>query len=203
MLTMETLIWVSLGVGLASVAGVRAFLPLALVALFWQLNLLGPPEILDLPNGWIVVGVLAALAVLEIALDKVRALDPAFGYVMIPIRIVAGAVLFAVALEPGAVVDAGAAPGLVAGGVIAGVVAMLKVTLRPSSKTQAAGVSTAFLSALEDGVALVGCVLALLVPWLPLATLLPVVLVAFLLFFYYRVRRRRGRKFGGLRILGD
>jgi membrane protein implicated in regulation of membrane protease activity len=75
--------------------------------------------------------------------------------------------------------------------------------LRPSSKTQAAGVSTAFLSALEDGVALVGCVLALLVPWLPLATLLPVVLVAFLLFFYYRVRRRRGRKFGGLRILGD
>jgi hypothetical protein len=30
-----------------------------------------------------------------------------------------------------------------------------------------------------------------------------VLLVAFLLFFYYRVRRRRGRKFGGLRILGD
>jgi hypothetical protein len=200
---METLIWVSLGVGLASVAGVRAFLPLALVGLFWQLNLLGPPEILDLPNGWIVVEVLAALAVLEIALDKVRALDPAFGYVMIPIRIAAGAVLFAVALEPGAVVDAGAAPGLVAGGVIAGVVAVLKVIFRPSSKTQAAGVSTTFLSALEDVVALVGCVLALLVPWLPLATLLPIVLVAFLLYFYYRVRRRRGRKFGGLRILGD
>jgi hypothetical protein len=29
------------------------------------------------------------------------------------------------------------------------------------------------------------------------------VLVAFLLYFYYRVRRRRGRKYGGLRILGD
>jgi hypothetical protein len=42
-----------------------------------------------------------------------------------------------------------------------------------------------------------------LVPWLPLATLLPVVLVAFLLFFLYRIRKRRGRKYGGLRILGD
>jgi hypothetical protein len=27
--------------------------------------------------------------------------------------------------------------------------------------------------------------------------------VAFMLFFYYRVRKRRGRKYGGLRILGD
>jgi hypothetical protein len=197
---METLVWVSLGVGLASVAGVRAFLPLALAALFWRLGLLGPPDILDLPNGWNVVGVLAALAVLEIVLDKVRALDPAFGFAMIPLRIAAGALLFAVALEPAAVLDA--AP-LVAGGMIAGVVAVLKAILRPSSRTPAVGVSTAFLSAVEDVVALVGCVLALLVPWLPLATLLPVVLAAFLLFFLYRIRKRRGRKYGGLRILGD
>ena len=192
-----------MGVGLASVAGVRAFLPLALAALFWRLGLLGPPDILDLPNGWTVVGVLAALAVLEIVLDKVRALDPAFGFAMIPFRITAGAVLFAVALEPAAVLDAGAAPGLVAGGVTAGVVAVPKAILRPSSRTPAVGVSTAFLSAVEDVVALVGCVLALLVPWFPLATLLPVVLVAFLLFFFYRIRKRRGRKYGGLRILGD
>jgi Domain of unknown function (DUF4126) len=203
MFGMETLIWVSLGVGLASVAGVRGFLPLALVALFWQLNLLGAPEILDIPNGWTVVEVLAALAVLEIVLDKIRTLEPVFGFVMIPVRIAAGAVLFAVALEPGTVLDPGAAPGFVAGGVIAGLVAVLKVLLRPSARTSAAGVSTDFLSAFEDVVALVGCILALLVPWLPLVTLLPVVIVAFLLFFYYRVRRRRGRKFGGLRILGD
>jgi hypothetical protein len=31
----------------------------------------------------------------------------------------------------------------------------------------------------------------------------PVLLVAFLLFFFNRIRKRRGRKFGGLRILGD
>jgi hypothetical protein len=44
---------------------------------------------------------------------------------------------------------------------------------------------------------LVGGALGFFVPYLPL------LLVAFLLFFYYRVRRRRGRKYGGLRILGD
>jgi hypothetical protein len=32
---------------------------------------------------------------------------------------------------------------------------------------------------------------------------LPLVLVVFLLFFFNRIRRRRGRKYGGLRILGD
>ena len=42
-----------------------------------------------------------------------------------------------------------------------------------------------------------GGILAVLVP------LVPLLLVAFLLFFFYRVRKRRGRKFGGLRILGD
>jgi len=31
----------------------------------------------------------------------------------------------------------------------------------------------------------------------------PLVLVAFVLFFFYRVRKRRGRKYEGLRILGD
>jgi hypothetical protein len=200
MSAVETLIWASLGVGLASVAGVRAFLPLALAALFWQPGLLGSPEILDLPNGWTVIGVLAAL---EIVLDKVRTLDPVFGFLMIPVKIAAGAVLFAVALAPEAVLDASAVPGLVAGGVVAGAVAALKTILRPSSRIPAAGVSPAFLSALEDVVALVGCVLALLVPFLPLVTLLPAVLVAFLLYFFYRVRRRRGRKYGGLRVLGD
>jgi len=33
--------------------------------------------------------------------------------------------------------------------------------------------------------------------------LVPLALVAFLLFYFFRVRRRRGRKYGGLRILGD
>jgi hypothetical protein len=90
-----------------------------------------------------------------------------------------------------------AIPELVAGGAIAGTVAVLKAVLRPSANVASAGVSAPFLSTFEDVVAVVGGILAFVVP------LLPLLLVACLLFFFYRVRRRRGRKFGGLRILGD
>ena len=184
-----------LGVGLASVAGVRAFVPLALFSLFARLGFIVEPEILGLQIGWIVVLVLWTLAVVEILLDKVRALDPTFGYVMIPIRVVAGAVLFAAVYEPGALI--GTAPGLMVGGAIAGLVAGFKVILRPPSRSSSAGVSTAFLSALEDFVAVIGGVVGLFLPFLPL------IFVGFLLFFFNRIRKRRGRKYGGLRILGD
>ena len=197
MLAMETIIWAGIGVGLASVAGVRAFAPLALFALFAQLGFIVPSDILGLQSGWGVVGVLGALAVLEILLDKVGALDPAFGYVMIPLRIVAGAALFETMYEPGALLDVSAAPGLVAGGGIAAVIAVLKIVLRPSSSNASAGVSTAFLSGIEDVVAVVGGAVGLFVPFLP------VVFVGFLLFFFNRIRKRRGRTYGGLRVLGD
>ena len=196
-MAVETFVWAGMGFGLASVAGLRAFLPLALFGLFARLSFLVPPDILGLPNGWSVVGMLAALAVLEIVLDKVRALDPAFGYAMIPVRAAAGAALFATMLSPGAALEPGAAPELVAGAGIAALVAVLRVITRPSAATPSAGVSTAFLSAIEDVVALVGGILSFFVPYVS------VLLVAFLLFFFNRIRKRRGRKFGGLRILGD
>jgi hypothetical protein len=193
----ETLTWFGLGAGLASVAGIRAFVPLALYALFAQLGFIVPPDLLGLPSDWAVVGVFSALAVVEIVLDKVRALDPGFGYAMVVVRALAGAALFETMFEPGALLDGRAVPGLVVGGGIAAVVAVLKEILRPLSNTEAAGVSTTFLSAIEDVVAIVGGLVGLFLPFLPL------LLVGFLLFFFNRIRRRRGRKYGGLRILGD
>jgi hypothetical protein len=193
MLAVESVFLAGLGVGLASVAGVRAFVPLALFSLFVRLGYIAEPDIHGLQIGWTVVLALSALAVVELTLDKVQALDPAFGYVMIPIRMVAGAVLFAAVYESGALFDAVA----VAGGAIAGLVAGLKVILRPASMSSSAGVSTAFLSAMEDFVAVFGGVVGLFLPFLPL------LFVGFLLFFFNRIRKRRGRKYGGLRILGD
>jgi hypothetical protein len=127
-------------------------------------------------------------------LDKIPVLDSVLDFVQTPIRVVAGAVLFSAALEAGLSVEA--IPELVVGGVIAGLVAGSKAILRPSSKAATVGVSTAFLSTLEDAVALLGGTTAVLLPLVPLA------FVAFLLFFFFRVKRRRRRKYGGLRILG-
>ena len=192
---METLFAVGIGIGLSSIAGVRAFLPLVLVGLFARLGLFTLPAPSGFLDDWPVMGVLAVLALLEGGLDKVPALDPILSYVQTPLRIVAGAILFAAALQVG--IDVGTIPELATGGVIAGLVSVLKTILRPAANMASAGVSVSFLSLAEDAVALLGGIIAILVPLVPLA------LVAFLLFFFFRVRRRRGRKYGGLRILGD
>lgn len=192
---METLLATGTGVGLSSVAGLRAYLPLALVGLFARVGLFDLPEAFSFLNDWVVVGALFALALVESVLDKVPALDTAVDVVQTPVRVVAGAVLFSAALEAG--LDPAAIPELVAGGGIAGVVAVLKAVLRPPANVSTAGVSAPFLSGIEDVVALAGGVIAVLVPLISLA------LVAFLLFVFYRIRKRRGKKFGGLRILGD
>ena len=191
----ETILSIGSGIGLSSVAGIRAYLPLALVGIFARLGLFDLPTPFDLLSSWLVITVLLALAFVESGLDKVPALDSVLDVVQTPVRIVAGALLFSAALEAG--LDVGAIPELAAGGGIAGAVAVSKALLRPPANAASAGVSAPFLSAFEDVVAVVGGVLAVLVP------LVSLVLVAFLLFFFYRVRKRRGRKFGGLRILGD
>jgi uncharacterized membrane protein len=192
---MEMLFAVGIGIGLSSIAGIRAFLPLVLVGLFARLGLFALPAPFGFLDDWLVIGVFAVLALLESVLDKIPTLDPVLDYAQTPLRIVSGAILFAVALQEG--IDVGTIPELAAGGVIAGLVSVLKTTLRPAANVASAGVSVSFLSLVEDAVALLGGLIALLVPLVPLA------LVAFLLFFFFRVRRRRGRKYGGLRILGD
>jgi hypothetical protein len=186
----DTVIAVGIGIGLASVAGVRASLPLALAALFSVFGVFSFPPIVAVGE-WAYVGAFVGLAVVEVALDKLPAVESAFNIVMAPLRAAAGALLF------GAAVGSSAVTLLVVGALIAGVVASLKVVLRPAAREASSGVSTTFLSLIEDAVGLVGGVIALFVPFLP------VLLVAFLLFFYARIRKRRGRKFGGLRILGD
>lgn len=191
---MEILLAIGVGVGLASVAGVRAFLPLLLAFGFVAFGLLA---LSDVAGGLearlaVVLGVLAALSVVEIVLDKVKGAERGFNLAMIPVRAAAGAFLAAAAAPA-----AGFALSLVVGAVVAGGVAALKVSLRPPARVASSGVSASFLGLIEDVVALVGGLVGLFVPFLP------VLLVGFLLFFYARIRRRRGRKFGGLRILGD
>jgi hypothetical protein len=192
---METLVAVGTGIGLSSIAGVRAYLPLVLVGIFARLGLFTLLAPFDLLENWLTIGVLFVLALLEIGLDKIPALDSVLNFVQTPMRVVAGAILFSAALGAGLGVEA--IPELAAGGVMAGLVAVARVLLRPSTYTASVGVSMAFLSTLEDLVALLGGLIAVLLPLVPLA------FVAFLLFFFLRVKRRRSRKYGGLRILGD
>lgn len=208
---MELLIALGIGIGLASVAGVRAFAPLALAALILGVLAAGnPPEALRplfALLGVTALGALFALAVLESVLDKFSGVERPLNWAAVPVRAAAGAILFAttLALEGRAIPDADTlaeaaprlTPWLIAGALVAGTVALAKVYLRPPARRQSAGASPTFLSVCEDLLGVAGGALAFFVPYLP------ALLVTFLLYFYYRVRKRRGRKYGGLRILGD
>ncbi len=194
---MGILLAIGAAIGLASVAGLRAFLPLGLAGLFGMFGLYELPAPYDVFAQPLVLVVLFVLAVVESVADKVQAVDRLSDIIALPLPILSGAALFAVAA--GAGLDVASLPELVAGGGIAGVVAALKMIFRPSASANAAtaGVSAPFLSTIEDVVALVGGAISIFVP------LISLFLVAFVLYFFYRIRRRRGRKYEGLRILGD
>ena len=197
------MLMLGIGVGLASVAGVRAFLPLALATLFFQIGFIEPNSpYVDIGQGgpqaeswWPIIGVFAGLSVLEIILDKIPSVERIFNVVMVLFRVCAGGLLFTWAV--GADLDTGSLLWIGIGALIAGTVAILKVLLRPRASTGSSGVSAGSLSVFEDIVVLLGAGIGFFVP------LLPLLLVAFLLFFFFRISRRRGRKYGGLRILGD
>ncbi len=190
---------VGLGAGLACFSGLRAFLPLAIVALVSRLDAFGPLELAGTPfafleNPW-VIALLIVLALVEIAVDKMPLLESVQDFVSTPLRVLAGAVLFGAALghEPAWVI----ALSMVAGAVISGAAHVGKSAVRPAATVSAAGTINPYLSLLEDLTALVGTILVLLVPLLGYLVLL------FLLFLLYRVSRRRRRKYRGLRILRD
>ncbi|WP_119069179.1 DUF4126 domain-containing protein [Rubrobacter indicoceani] len=192
---MEILLAIGAAVGLAAVSGLRAFLPVGLVGLATTLGLYDLPAPYDVFGQPVVLVALFVLAVIESVADRIPAIDRPSDIIALPLRMLAGAALFAAAT--GAGLDVSSLPELVAGGVIAGAVASLKMVLRPPANVAAAGVSAPFLSSTEDVVAFFGGIIALFVP------LVSLLLVAFLLYFFYRVRRRRSRKYEGLRILGD
>ncbi|WP_273841346.1 DUF4126 domain-containing protein [Rubrobacter calidifluminis] len=190
---MSEILAVGIGVGLAAAAGVRAYIPVLVVGVFALIGTLALHRPFGVLDGGVALGALVVLALLEVGLDKAGRASRVLDYVQFPVRMAAGAVLFAVALGVG--VGQAAVLELVAGGVIAGIVAALKMVLRPVGG--GTGVSAGFLSLCEDLTGLIGGVVSVFVPYIALVP------VAFLLFFYYRVKRRRGRKYRGLRILGD
>ena len=209
---MDLLIGIGIGAGLASVAGVRAFVPLVAVLSIVVFSGVGsPPSMFMQINNWLslpVICVLLALVVLESVLDKFAALGPPLDRAMVPIRALSGAGVFAIASVEWSLLDPMLgpmsrghfvtlptglplqAPYLVAGAVIAGAVVMLKATAprptRVTPGTTPASRSRVLGSFLVDAVTLVGIV----VPWLA------PVLIALLVSFGLRARRPQARRDG-------
>ena len=186
------------GFGLATAAGLNAYIPLlalGLLARFTDLVTL-PAGWAWLENGWVVV-IVAVLLTVEVVADKVPALDSVNDVVQTLVRPTAGGIVFGsgTAAQTQAVTDPGAFAGsgqwipVVLGIATALVVHLTKTAVRPVANATTAGVAAPVLSTVED-VASVGLVfVAILLPVLVLVIVAGIAWGAVALF-----RRRRGTR---------
>jgi Domain of unknown function (DUF4126) len=185
------------GFGLATAAGLNAYIPLLALGLLSRFT-----DLVTLPHGWSwlengwVMTIVAALLVVEIVADKIPALDSINDAVQTFVRPTAGGIVFgsgtaaqtSAVTDPGAFAQSGQWIPVAIGVVTALVVSLTKSTVRPAANVATAGMAAPVLSTVED-ITSVGLVfLAILVPVLVL------VAVVALVWAVWRIVRRRRRK---------
>ncbi|MDO5619322.1 DUF4126 domain-containing protein [Kocuria sp.] len=192
------------GLGLASSAGLNAWIPLLVLGLldrYTQFVDLGP-NFAWLSNGWVLI-IFAILLALEVVADKVPAIDSVNDVLQTVIRPTSGGIVFgssmtsdiagltfggqtATVTDPEEFVTSGTWVPIVIGVVLALVVHGVKALTRPVANTVSAGAAAPALSTAEDGAAVILSLLAVFLPVLVLLGLLGLVCGA-----WWLLRRRR------------
>jgi hypothetical protein len=176
--------------GLASSAGLNAYIPLLIVALAARfpagapwLRLAEPYNVL---GSWWAIGLITVLLLIEMTVDKIPAVDTVNDVIQTFVRPAAGALVFAANAD--VVTDVSPVLALGAGLLLAGGVHATKATVRPAVTASTAGTGNWFVSLLEDLVAVFVSVLSLLIP--VIMSLLLIVLFAYIIAWFIRRRRR-------------
>lgn len=188
------------GLGLATAAGLNAYIPLlalGLLARFTDLVSL-PHTWAWLENGW-VMAIVAVLLAVEVVADKIPALDTVNDVIQTFVRPTAGGIVFGsgTAAQTGAVTDPGAFAQsgqwvpVAIGVVTALAVSLTKSAVRPAANVATAGVAAPVLSTLEDVTSIGLVFVAVLLPVLVLVVLALMAWAAIAL-----LRRRRRRRAG-------
>ena len=184
------------GVGLASAAGLNAYIPLLALGLLARFT-----DVVNLPHGWSwlengwVLAIVAVLLTVEVVADKIPALDSVNDVIQTFVRPTSGGIVFgagtasqtASVADPGAFVTSGQWIPVAIGVVVALVMHLTKTAVRPVANVATAGVAAPVLSTFED-VTSVGLVFAALL--LPVLVLAALVFIAWVAFALWRRRRR-------------
>lgn len=196
---MEGIIALATGLGLATASGLNAYLPLLTIGVFARLGWIELASPFDMLSNVFVLLIIAALAVLDFAGDKLPAVDSVLHAAGLIISPIAGMIL-ALASQ-GEVAQISPVLVAIAGVVAAGGTHVARAAARPVVTTATAGTGNVVVSAVEDGAALALSLLALLVP--VLAVILIVILAVIAFRFFGRAvavwRRRRGETVNGRR----
>jgi len=159
----------SLAAGLSWGSGLRLYLTVLMAGVMQRFGLIHLPDTLAVLGSPWVIGVAAALTVLEFLADKVPAFDSLWDALHTFIRIPAGAVLAAGAMghaDPAVLTIAA-----LAGGTLAGTAHLAKAGTRALINLSPEPVSNVVTSSAEDGLTFVGVLLAFFAPLLFLVLL--------------------------------
>jgi Domain of unknown function (DUF4126) len=186
------------GLGLATSAGLNAYIPLLLIGVLGRYtDLITLPENWKwMENGW-TLAIVAALLAVEFVADKVPVVDHVNDVIQTFVRPTAGGLAFGAAssaetvtvTDPGSFFSGHQWVPIVAGGAISLGVHGLKAASRPVINASTAGFGAPVASIIEDVVSVFMSLVAII---LPVLVLLFVVLLG--LVFWWMLRRRKRRK---------
>jgi hypothetical protein len=173
------------GLGLAAPAGLNAYLPLLIVALADRftglIELDRPFDFLSSPWG---IALLLLLVSIEIVVDKIPGVDHLNDLIQSIIRPAAGAYLMMASNSDGGSLNPVVA--MLVGLFAAGGVHAAKASVRPAVTVTTGGIGNPLVSMVEDGVAALTSIVALLVP-----LLIPLFIAVFALVVLWGVRTLR------------
>ncbi len=161
---MEALLGIGTAFGLSTSAGLNAYIPLLLVSVLTRLGVLQPEDPYTVLGSPWVIGVLSVLLLIEFFVDKIPAVDTANDVVQTFVRPAAGALMFA--SQSNLVSDVSPVLAVVAGILLAGSVHTAKGAVRPVVTASTAGTGNWFVSIVEDIIALLGSILAIVMPFI-------------------------------------
>jgi hypothetical protein len=186
------------GLGLASSAGLNAYIPLLSIGLLARYT-----HLITLPDGWQwldngwVIAILCVLLAIEFVADKIPVVDHVNDVVQTFIRPTAGGLAFGAASgsqtvmvsDPGKFFTSHAWVPVAIGVLVSLTVHGMKATARPVINATTIGAGAPVASVVEDIVSVVGSLVAILAPVLVL-----VFVVGLVWLFVVLMRRRRRRK---------
>jgi hypothetical protein len=196
------------GMGLATSAGLNAYIPLLLVGLLGRYT-----DVLTLPaswqwleNGW-TIGILLILLAIEVVADKIPIIDHANDVIQTVIRPTSGGLVFGATssdptvqsltggpqqttvTDPGSFFSGNQWMPVVAGIVIALTVHGMKAAARPVVNATTAGFGAPVVSTIEDFFSVLIGLIAIVLPLLVLF-----IIVLMFVGFFWLMRKRRRRK---------
>jgi hypothetical protein len=185
------------GIGLATSAGLNAYIPLLMLGLLDRYtNVISlPPGWEWLSHGW-VIGILAVLLVVEMVADKIPVVDHLNDVVQTVIRPTAGGLAFGAAsssstltvTDPGTFFSHHQWVPIVSGMIISFVVHAMKAVARPAINVSTVGLGAPVASTVEDIFSAVMSFFAIIFPFLIL------LFIAGLIWVFVVVRRRLRRR---------